>query len=84
MKINPGLNYFVLEVLLIFVVETPRVFPANDAVRCAGDLGLFLWVGLALGGAEPFGVACTGIWEGRPTSGLTLFLRTLAANTKGC
>lgn len=84
MKINPGLIYFVLEVLLIFVVETPRVFPAKDDVRCAGDLGLFLWMGLALGGAELFGVACTGIWEGRPTSGLTLLLRTLAANAKGC
>lgn len=78
------MNYFVLEVLLSFVVETARVFPAKDAARFAGDLGLFLWLGLALGGAELFGVACTGIWVGRPTSGLTLLLWTLAANGEGC
>lgn len=54
MKISPGLNYFVLEMLLSFVVEAAGLFPAKDAARCAGDLGLFLWLGLALGGAELF------------------------------
>ena len=72
---TPSLGYFnVLELLLSLVVDTASVFPAKDPALCAGDLGLFLWLGLVFGTTELFAGGCVDVWSGRPTSGLILLL----------